>query len=585
MKVTPFILFIILLVVLVIAILFRNILPLYSAEGFVSFSNNINTLHPVVIPPYSTTSSTVVKLYDNLFFDTLNANLIEVDSQPMGNTTTSNNTVLNEVYVTVRNGTTSTSSYKTPNSSQESKTGSINRSLQSWTYVSKSRNTSTYQVIYVAWELETFIHIVQLTNPIKNIASFYFTPTTDNSYMYPVDKNIVLTTSINLNDRAPEYAIDSLYSGNTQVYNLSSTFAYDPYSGNVIYHTHRSTGTTVTDRSGGVITTPVVSTQNTITNVGFIPWLLPDDAGRMLLYVPNGLNTLLIMLSLDSATSSKFIIGQVAGFRGTILSYDPNSTEVKNTNETPCDRNEGTNEQETIVPPSTGPNSDYYKWLAYWNTISNSSNKMDYTDYLLKTQVVPPVCPQCPNCPNCEKDGACTNCGGQGGSGTKTADGQSVVNTPGTNLTVAGPGVFATTADPNTIGGAITTTGTGVVSGAGGIVQTAGGVVNNAVDVTGGLLYGAGSGATNLLKSAGSGIKDILSQPYQQSGQGWYNNRGSQGWVNEPTGNMNGNVPSQQTPGTQSSSSNYSNYSYYGTLPTRSGNYLPLTADFSAFSR
>jgi hypothetical protein len=584
MKVTPFILFIILLVVLVIAIVFRNILPLSYAEGFGSFSNNINTLSSVMIPPYSNSASTVVKLYDNIFFDTLNANLIEVDSQPVGNTITSNTTI-DAVYVTVRDGTTSSQKYVDINSATESKIGSITKSTKSWTYTTKSKNTSTYQVIYVAWETETFIHIIQLTSPIKNIASFYFTPTTDNSFIYPSDKNIVLTTAINVTDRTPEYTIDSLYSGNAQVYSLSSTFAYDPYSGNVIYHPNNATGTIVNNRSGGVVTNPIVSTSNTITNVGFMPWILPDDAGRMLLYVPNNVNTLLVMLSLDSATSSKFVIGQVAGFRGTVLSYDPNSSEVKKTTETTCDKEE--TDDGTIVPPDSGPNSDYYKWLAYWNTISNSSSKMDYTDYLLKTQVVPPVCPQCPNCPDCGKDGTCTNCGGQGGSGTKTTDGNSVVSQPASNLTVSTPGAFATTADPNTIGGAVTTTGVGVVSGAGGMVQTAGGVVNNAVNVTGGLLYGAGSGATNLLKSAGRGVKDIFSQPYQQSGQGWSYNGGGQGWVNEPTGNMGNNSPSQeqQAPGSQSSSANYNNYSYYGSLPSKSGNYLPLTADFSAFSK
>merc|ERR1711871_787110 len=46
-------------------------------------------------------------------------------------------------------------------------------------------------------------------------------------------------------------------------------------------------------------------------------------------------------------------------------------------------------------------------------------------DYMLKTQVVPPVCPACPSCPS---GGNCNNCGGNGGSGTWDSNGKSMVN-------------------------------------------------------------------------------------------------------------------------------------------------------------
>ena len=73
MKLTPFILFLLLLFILVISILFSRFLPLNnSKEGFISFSQNKKSLDFVYIPQYSSSSNsnTVVKLYDNLFFDT-----------------------------------------------------------------------------------------------------------------------------------------------------------------------------------------------------------------------------------------------------------------------------------------------------------------------------------------------------------------------------------------------------------------------------------------------------------------------------------------------------------------------------------
>ena len=74
--------------------------------------------------------------------------------------------------------------------------------------------------------------------------------------------------------------------------------------------------------------------------------------------------------------------------------------------------------------------SDYYKWYWYWN--SSGSLPVHFSeDYMLKTQMVPPVCPACPSCPN--KGGCCTNCGGNGGNGTVDASGNSIVNNNSNN--------------------------------------------------------------------------------------------------------------------------------------------------------
>ena len=55
-------------------------------------------------------------------------------------------------------------------------------------------------------------------------------------------------------------------------------------------------------------------------------------------------------------------------------------------------------------------------------------------DFILKTQIVPPVCPQCPSCAGCT--GVCTDCGGKGGSGTKAENGNDVTETdPETKIT------------------------------------------------------------------------------------------------------------------------------------------------------
>lgn len=101
-------LFLILLIVLVISIVFGNMLNL---EGFVSFANSVNNLDNINIPQYNKTN-TVYKLYDNLYYDNKNGNLIEVNSSAYvsGNTDLTGSTV-NTIYVTPREGQNTTTYY------------------------------------------------------------------------------------------------------------------------------------------------------------------------------------------------------------------------------------------------------------------------------------------------------------------------------------------------------------------------------------------------------------------------------------------------------------------------------------------
>jgi hypothetical protein len=168
MKVNPFVLFIILLLVLVIFVVFG-----YRAkEGFVTFQNNQNPLNYVWIPPYTKNagSPTVVKLVDNIFFDTKNGNLIEVDSSPMGNVTTNDTTgeTLTKVSVTQRAKPDTITSYSsftgnvniTGQDTTDSLVASIPTSYSSYVNVSSSSNTDTYTTFYMPWADSTYIHII-----------------------------------------------------------------------------------------------------------------------------------------------------------------------------------------------------------------------------------------------------------------------------------------------------------------------------------------------------------------------------------------------------------------------------------------
>jgi hypothetical protein len=75
---------------------------------------------------------------------------------------------------------------------------------------------------------------------------------------------------------------------------------------------------------------------------------------------------------------------------------------------------------------------DYYKWYYYWvkngkNGGPPSNNHIYSEDYMLKTQIVPPVCPACST-----SLGTCVNC--SSGSGNTFSGGDSIFYNPWLNL-------------------------------------------------------------------------------------------------------------------------------------------------------
>ena len=231
-------------------------------------------------------------------------------------------------------------------------------------------------------------------------------------------------------------------------------------------------------------------------------------------------------------------------------------------------------------------NDDFWKWYWYWKTEGGSDMS---SDYILKTQVVPPVCPTCPRCPH--GGGACTNCGGQGGSGTVGQAGSTLVgggitgsvnnavNTTGNLIGSVGTGI-TNTATNAVVGG--TLLGAGAINTAGGLggkVLDSGtglardtlGLAKDAVSGTAGLARDAVSGTVGLAKDTVSGTvglaKDVVS--------------GTTGLLSNQQGSY-----SQGSQGSQNQQTNINSYSYNGTLPSRgSTNFMPVTADFSRFGR
>ena len=229
-------------------------------------------------------------------------------------------------------------------------------------------------------------------------------------------------------------------------------------------------------------------------------------------------------------------------------------------------------------------------------------------DYILKTEVVPPVCPQCPSCPS---SGVCTDCGGNGGGGSKTNSASSLArdfaggvndlvrdtasgttnlikNAAGNSVQlgkdiVGGTRDFVTDAAGNSVQlGKDIVGGTRdfVTDAAGNIYDKSGQIIGNSVNLgkdaiqgTVGLGKDIVGGTVGLGKDIVGGLNSRYAGP--SAINGGYENSFGGGYLNPQ---HTQNITSGQNP-----------YSYFGqgNPPNRNGvsNFIPRTADFSSFGK
>jgi hypothetical protein len=544
-KLTPFILFLFLLIILVISSLFGKIL-IVEKEGFHEGMTTTSSLNNVSLETYSANNK-VWNLYDNIYFDDKNANLIEVSSI---NNTTGNTTASISTIVTKRSNYSSTIYVSASGVNQNLETSTINEITPKHTscYYPSQTNNNNYNVFYMPWNKDTFIHIIDNINKTQ-LATFLFSPGSEiKSLYYSPPKDIGLTSYVSDNSSDNnKMVLESLYDGIKYVYQLSQYVKYDLINSNIIITTEPTRTIMVNDINNNTYT--INSSNNDISNksrpISNVPsYIVKDNLGQnMVLCIPNKSNVLIALISYSDNSKSNLILKNVFRF---------NEFGIDNGGQT----------QNTAFP-------DFNK---HWNSSNN--------DYILKTQIVPPVCPTCPTCPS---NGTCTNCGGNGGSGTLAKTGDSVVSKNNTdasgnksnvtntgttqNYSRLGSGTVESNANPDTIGGSLTLsqydltatvedvakTGAGVVTG---VAGTVGGVANNLINTTGSILKSNPMGGINT----------------QNALNGYDTNQRS--------------TPGYTAPGLGTNNQYSDPYSYYGQLPQKGKtNYVPITADFSSFGR
>jgi hypothetical protein len=700
-KLTPFIMFLIILGVLLISIIFSKYLafplniytqpsPPYPFEGFVAFNSTNPSGSSVTLTNYS--SNPVNCVYDNVFYDPKTGNILEVSgsiepeyTDSTGNIKLAGNVgdvggnTITSVYVNSRmiaNQPIQTS-YTDGDFSAFSSVPFGLEAYDSFTYTTHLNMGSSdqYAVVYVPWNQDTYIHIIGVngTYANKNIVSQYYNGSTGitNDYIVSYISNgiglpsgvtqaTVGVTPINLTSSSispPRVANSNDING----LSLTSTDTIYYINSNVLYDT--TNGVVVINKkyynvaNGSPITNLPTTFQT--PNAKLNSWMVTD--GACVLVMTTNYNTVIVVLT------TNYKIATVARFskKGNVIQqYETMTNATINASPPPsASFPPSAPSSAPSYPPATpgkdgpipNPGSNVgYDYSSFMNTCGADISKwtttclhnffmmsQDYntpskeSDYILKTQIVPPVCPTCPNCPGTcgSGSGVCTNCGGQGGSGTQGNTVAVSGNTGSTGLTVGQGttlvnGNLATNANTNTVGGAISTTALGAVAGAEDIVKTgvsgAGNLATNVVNSATGLVSGAGTGVKDLATGLGSGVKDLATgigsgvkdlvsganSLVRDAASGTINTvGGAYNKLTEKNDQENGkdferggyynsysvNSDSRGLPGQSnrdgSGPASYKgvpidNYSYYGALPSKgSSEFMPVTADFSTFRK
>lgn len=607
MKISPVMIFVLLLIFLVLSVLFSR-WAMCDVDGFIGYNYEKDIAETAIIPMYSTKNQ-LYKMYDSLYFDNKNGNIIEIDAAAysnVGGVITGNVDLTGKsitgLHISPRVGNSTISyvldgvaSVITPSPST-----TIEKSYRSSIYRTLGNPPSKYTAFMLPWHENTYVHIMNnSTAQLENVSTFGFTyETTAIPYEY-VNKTAMTGITVDREDKNLKnntMVIDPIYNTKRSMYQISEYVKYDISNANVlvgagdkalkVYSRQGTTPQTLTMTASDQETKNGDDLTN-VANITFIPRVIYDLCGQnMILYVPNAKKTLVALICYTKDTQSKLQLGLRNVCRFTESGIDtgePIATTPTTGTGTTTGTTSGTSTTGTSTTTTTGA-----------DIIGNSYADFDLADYLLKTQVVPPVCPACPSCNY--NNGACNQCGGNGGGGTRASTGDSLV-TGGNGIrdavtAVGNTATGAVNAVGNTATGAVTAAGnvaTGAVTAAGNVVNqtvdTAGNVVNKTVDTAGNVVTGVLGAVSNIATGALGAASNVATGAIGTVGNvlGSANN----GQVSQGTtpGQMQQQTGASQ-PSIAGATSTSDPYSYYGQLPARNNtNFMPITADFSSFSR
>jgi hypothetical protein len=442
MKLSPLFIFILLLFIFLISILvyhcFRN------KEGFISYEQDKEPLSNILIPPYSTTKP-VLKIYDNLFLDQTNFNLIEINGTAYNNgeTVTGNidNTINNVIVVSPCTSSSCTGKSISGTNTTDFSLSSLKLPILTapWSYVSQTTATDTYQIFFIPIpSINTVISYVANLSPMKSLMALKVQTQVEYSYFVSDPSFKGLNSSIendnNNGNNNGNMVVEPFYDPNQQVYQITTLVKFDYSTQNLLVKSSDGNTLSIYDNSknkklstSNVSAGTYANSNTTNTTNTFSCWTIVDENNNLIVYIPvDSEYTLVLILLVDS---NKLSLYKSATFQKKVglklingITPTPAITPAPTTAVPTPTYAEPTPSITTSKPGNyDGSNSTTPPTKTKKNPISsyyNEKRQKYKDDYILKTQLIPPV-----SCPNCICSGSscstetpankcCNSCGG-----------------------------------------------------------------------------------------------------------------------------------------------------------------------------
>jgi hypothetical protein len=493
-KLSPIYIFLILLIVLVLSVIFSSRL-----EGFISYNQKTPLLNQLYIQQYSD-QHLVYKLYDSIYFDSVNGNIIELfgipfneasNNKKMTNVVDVTGTSLTDIVLMSRSNTKDVMTINYYNNSTSDLlvdktliTDSIINTYNNYIHPNNSNFnmnnnlTYNYQVLYFSLGNDSIIHIYDCTNTNNvNIGTYLFRQSFDPLHFMNRGSVISITNHVPDNDaKNNSYTTEPLYDGLKQnsLFQLTKNILFDTTCRYLIVRSNNGAKISVYDgtvQNDGITPTCAFSnvtekdviknTPSSMVHANFVSfqvlYINDTEGGNFILYIPipSSNKTMIAVVSMDDKIPGFLKIINVVTFNpdtdngldGNTKTNPPTSTPTTPPTSTPTTPPTSTTPHPNPTTPSVQPAtpslipphvnvdektpcmnetkipsldsiiSDYYK--KYWNSNLPATTingvKQYSNDFLLKTQIIPPICPSCPQLPT---NVTCNNCGQNGGGGS-----------------------------------------------------------------------------------------------------------------------------------------------------------------------
>jgi hypothetical protein len=320
--------------------------------------------------------------------------------------------------------------------------------------------------------------------------------------------------------------VNATYSSSQKLYNICGSVLYDPLNGYLVMVAADKSLTVYTPSGGAPLLTGIKTpntikppTTRTVSNSD-ATWMASDAAGgNLVIYVPYMNYTCVGVMCADATNPALLAVRSAVFFDGA-----PTAKTAQIPAPLAIVTVTGVIDGALFAPasavtsaPTTGVSGEslddvirnYYQ--SYWYDSANAEGARTSSDFMLKTQMIPPICPACPASCGC---GKCASAIDASGAAPQTVDAS------GNSIYTTGPGL-ALTPGSNPLPGTKTETDAQKLSAAGEIKAGVTGVYGEAKDVAGdvygeakGVVGGVAGDVTGGVKSGVTGVygevKDVV---------------------------------------------------------------------------